>query len=280
MPLLPAIPFGGLQGLRYLDRTGDRLFETFSASSDIQREAEYFMETAADVTTVEALVGDRRLLSVVLGAFGLDEDIDKGAFIRKIIDEGTIDSTAIANRLVEPAYREMAAFLGFGDFGGTLVFENTRQNLVDRFLQRQFEVSVGDVDFDLRLVMNFRRKASEIVTAAPSDQTAWLQLLGSAPLREVVETTLNLPSQFGALDLDLQLEEVQSRASNIFGSSSPTEIFNDGGVESFVERFVLNQQLRNGITSTTVPGSVALGLLQSSGLGNGAQTGLFQSILA
>ncbi len=279
MPLLPAIPFGGLLGLRFLDQASERLFETFSQSSDIQREADYFLEVAASVTTVDALVGDRRLLSVVLSAFGLEEDLNKGAFVRKVIEEGSLESSAFANRLVEPAYREMAAFLGFGDFGGTLVFETTRQNIVDRFLERQFETSVGEVDFDLRLVMNFRREAAEFVSKSTNDRTVWLQLLGSTPLREVVESTLNLPNQFAALDLDLQLDEVEARSAALFGSSSPSEIFSDGGIDEFIDRFMLNQQVRNGVSSPTVRGSVALGLLQSSGLGASAQAGLFRSVL-
>ena len=41
------------------------------------------MKSAAD------LVADRRLLKVALGAFGLEGEIDKKAFIRKVLEEGT-----------------------------------------------------------------------------------------------------------------------------------------------------------------------------------------------
>lgn len=277
MPIEPALPFGGLAGLRFLDQTIERQTATFNRSADIQREVDYFLENAADVTTVEDLVGDRRLLAVVLGAFGLDEDLDKGAFIRKIIEEGTQSNDAFANRLVEPAYREMAAFLGFGDFGGTLVFENTRLNIVDRYRERQFELSVGNVDLNLRLALNFRREAEKIAGSTQDDDNAILRLLGSQPLRTVVESALNLPAQFGTIDLDQQVAEIKDRASSLFGTTSPQELFTGEGLDQFVERFMLNQQVREGGFSTTTNGAVALTLLQSGGFAGGAQANLFQS---
>lgn len=279
MPLQPVIPVGGLPGLKFLDKTFDRQFSAFNRSADVQREVDYFLEKAGDVTSVEQLVGDRRLLGVVLGAFGLDEDIDKGAFIRKVIEEGTVDRDAFANRLVEPAYRELSEFLGFGDFGGTLIFETTRLNIADRFRERQFELSVGNSDLNLRLALNFRREAVKIASTSGEDATAWLRLLGSPPLRSVVEAALNLPSQIGAVDLDRQVETIMERASSFFGSSSPRELFLGGELEPFVERFMLNQQVREGQISSSARGSVALTLLQSGGLGNLSQANLFQSSL-
>ena len=100
MPFPPAIPLSGLAGFRFIERTYDRQFITFNKSPDFQREVEYFRENAGNITTVDQLMGDRRILAVVLGAFGLGDDIDKGAFIRKVIEEGTFEGDAFANRLV------------------------------------------------------------------------------------------------------------------------------------------------------------------------------------
>lgn len=278
MPLPPAIPFGGIAGLRFLDQTVDRQFALFDSSPDIKREVDYFLENAGDITTVDGLFNDRRILSVVLGAFGLDEDINRGAFVRKVIEEGTLDDDAFANRLVDPAYRELASFLGFGDVGGTLVFENTRLNIVDRFRQRQFENNIGEVDVNLRLALNFRREAAEIATNDLGDDTKIFQLLGSPPLREVLESALNMPAEFGLIDLDQQVAEIKSRARSLFGSSDPAEFLAPGeNLERFVDRFMLNQQVRQGGISNSTPGSVALGLLQTAGLGSFGQANLFAS---
>ena len=277
MPFPPAIPFGGLAGFRFVERTYDRQFTTFNKSPDFQREIQYFLDNAGDINSVDKLMGDRRVLSVVLGAFGLDEDIDKGAFIRKVIEEGTLKDDAFANRLVEPAYREMAAFLGFGDVGGTLVFESTRLNLIDRYGERQFELAVGEVDFDMRLALNFKREAAKIVGETGDERTAWLRLLGSTPTRRVLESALNLPDQFALIDIDQQVDEIIRRADAQLDVSSPADLGDDQIMSQMVDRFLLNQQVRQGVISSSTRGSTALTLLQSSGLGAAAQQNLFAS---
>lgn len=277
MPFSPALPLTGINGFRFLESTKDRQTELFNKSPDIQREIDYFLEKAPEITSSEGIVGDRRILSVVLGAFGLDDDIDKAAFIRKVIDDGTFDERSFANRLVDPAYREMSAFLGFGDVGGLLVFENTRSNIVSRYKERQFELAVGEVDLDMRLALNFKREASEFANSGVNERTGWLQLLGSPPLRQVVETALNLPSEFGLIDLDQQVDELIGRASNIFGFSDPSELADPDTLSRFVDRFLLQQQIRSGSSISTSSGSVALSLLSVSALGNSAQSSLFSS---
>ena len=277
MPFPPAIPFGGLAGLRFIERTYDRQFTTFNKSPDFQREIQYFLENAGDITTVDQLMGDRRILGVVLGAFGLDEDIDKGAFIRKVIEEGTVKGDAFANRLIEPAYREMSAFLGFGDFGGALIFENTRLNLIDRFGERQFELAVGEVDFDMRVALNFKREATKIAGETADTRTAWLLMMGSPPLRAVVEGALNLPNEFALVDLDQQVDEIINRAERQLGITSPQQLLDGDTMDRMVDRYMLNQQVRNGVIAGGTPGSTALTLLQSSSLGALGQQNLFAS---
>lgn len=277
MPFTPAIPVGGLAGLRFIDRTYDAQFEAFNRSPEVDREVEYFLNTAPDITSIDQLMADRRVLSVILGAFGLDEDLDKRAFVRKVIEEGTLENDAFANRLIEPAYREMSEFLGFGDFGGTLVFENTRLNIVDRYRERQFELAIGEVDLDLRLALNFEREAPKIVGRSTSERAAWLGLLGSTPLRQVVDGALNIPSQLAAIDIDQQVDEIADRASRFLDISSPAELLDPDTMSRVIDRFLLFQQVQNGVTSTTTNGAVALSLLQSSSIGPLSSSNLFAS---
>lgn len=277
MPFPPAVPFTGLAGLRFLDRTYQRQFELFSSSPEIERRVDYFMQKAGEVRSLDDLMGDRRLLTVVLGAFGLDEDIGKRAFIRKVLEEGTVDSQAFANRLVEPAYRQMSKALGFGDVGGYLFQQETRQRIVDDYRTRQFEREVGESDLDLRLAMNFRREAVRIVEEGGTERTMWLKLLGSQPLRSVVEGALGLNAGFATLDLDRQVDEIGDRSRQLLGGDDPAALAEPAVMDAFVERFLLNAQLANGQVSSTTRGLTALTVLQSAGVGTQAATGLFAS---
>lgn len=279
MPIAPALPFGGVAGLRFLDRTYDRQFETFLKSPDVGREIAYFEENAGNITSVDELMADRRILSVVLGAFGLDEDINKGAFVRKVIEEGTLEAGAFANRLVEPAYRELADFLGFGNFNGegTLILSDVRAQVLDRYRERQFELAVGDVNIDMRLALNFRREAVEIAGSTSNPRNAWLRLIGSPPLRQVVEGALNLPPELAAIDIDQQVDEIIRRAESQLDVSEPRDLLDPEVLAKFVDRFASNRQLALGASSVAVPGSAALTLLQSSSIGPLGSANLFAS---
>ena len=110
----PVIPIGGLGGWRFLQQTYDNQFKAFTQSTQLQRGSDYFRENIGKVETAEDLVGDRRLLTVALGAFGLQDDINSQFFIRKILEEGTANEDALANRFSDPRYKEMSQAFGFG----------------------------------------------------------------------------------------------------------------------------------------------------------------------
>ena len=276
MAFTPVVPFGGLLGLRFIDRTFDAQFETFGKSPEIQREIDYFLEHAGEATTAEALVADRRLLRVALGAFGLEDEVDKRAFIRKILEDGVLDPKSLANRLADPAWAEFSAALGYGDLGGLLVFDGTRQDLAEQFRLRQFERAIGDVDVDIRLALNFRREMREIALDPLVEVSGWLKVLGSTPLSNVVQGAYSLPTLFGLLDLDRQVSAFEARTEQVFGGKSPAVFVSDENIDDLLRRFLLSSQLKGGISPST-PGATALALIMASGLGTGGSANLFAS---
>ena len=91
-------------------------------------------------------MADRQLLKVALGAFGLDSEIDKKAFIRKILEEGTTAPTALANRLTDKSYHKLSAAFGFGDPGGANTGDDGfAAKIVEAYKTRAFEAAVGEV---------------------------------------------------------------------------------------------------------------------------------------
>ena len=89
MSFQPQIPLQGIAGWRFLERTQETQQAAFDKGPQMAREIAYFEENIGKVTSTAELMSDRRLLKVALGAFGLEQDIDKKAWIRKILDEGT-----------------------------------------------------------------------------------------------------------------------------------------------------------------------------------------------
>ena len=116
MTYQPVVPVGGYAGWVFLNRTMDTQQAAFNSSAAIQRDVDYFKENIGEISSAEALVNDRRLLSVALGAFGLDDDINNKYFIQKVLDDGTLDDDALANKLSDKRYFEFSKAFGFGDF--------------------------------------------------------------------------------------------------------------------------------------------------------------------
>lgn len=265
MTFQPVIPQGGLGGWAFLNRTLDAQQTVFRKSPEIARDVDYFKQNIGSITSAEALVADRRLLRVALGAFGLDSDINNRFFIRKVLEDGTFDPRALANKLADKRYLEFSKAFGFGDFAIPLSqTSDFAEKTVQAFEARQFEIAVGDSDQNLRLALGLSRDLGAIAARPSKDTTLWLTILGSPPLRKVFETAFGLPTGFGAINIDQQVTVLRDRAEQAFGDNSVAQFADPGRIEALTRRFLIRADLAAGSGTTTTPGALALALLQSS----------------
>ena len=274
----PAIGTGGYTGWRILESTEARQREVFEKSPVLARDIDYFRENIANATSAEDLVKDRRLLTVALGAFGLGDEINKQAFVQKILEEGTADEDSFANRLNDERFKEMTEAFGYGDGTGALNVTDPLfvEDVVARYKTLEFERAVGETDNDMRLAMNFRREIAKIANEDVTDTTAWFRIMGQQPLREVLATAFNIPDAVSQLDIDRQQEIFADKANQLLGDSSPKVFEDPDVVNDMIRRFFLSRQLENGPSPTT-PGFAALTLLQNSSLGGQATANLLLS---
>lgn len=273
MSYQPVVPLSGVAGWRFLERTQAKQQAAFENGAELKREIAYFEENIAGVKTAADLVADRRLLKVALSAFGLEGEIDKKAFIRKILEEGTTAEGALATRLTDPAWKKFSAAFGFGDAGAQTGKAGFAGRIVAAYKTRAFEAAVGDADNDMRLAMNLKR---EIVSLSAGDGASWFNVLGSKPLREVFETAFGLPSAFSQIDIDKQAEVLAEKCDQFFGSESLSVFQDPEAVGKLIDRFLALAQIRDGSTISG-PASAALTLLQSSQASNGLSN-LFASL--
>lgn len=263
MSFQPVIPFSGAAGWAFLQRSKDAQQTAFESSPVIQRDVEYFKENIGDVATAEQLVSDRRLLSVALGAYGLSDDINNTYFIRKVLEDGTLDTDALANKLSDKRYLEMAKDFGFGDYNiPRTQISDFGDTTVEAYKERQFEVAIGDQDQDMRLAMSLERDLGSIIDKSTSDAGKWYSVMGNPPLRQVFETALGLPSSFGTIDIDKQLEVFQSKSESYFGSSTVDQFADPDRMEELTRLFLARSQIAQG-TAALSSNAIALTLLQN-----------------
>ena len=263
MTYTPVLPLSGYAGWTLLKRTLPAQTAAFNKSPEIVRDTDYFRATIGTVKTVDQLVNNRRLLSVALGAFGLDSDIDNKAFIQKILTDGTTSTTALVNRLADKRYAQFAAAFGFDKTPPATQTTGFADTIVTAYKNREFESAVGDQDEDLRLALNAQRELATLAGKSSSETVKWLTIIGNSPLRTVMQKALGLPSSVGSLDLDQQLNIYQTKAEAVFGDSTVSQFATTTKMDSLVKRFLTRSQA-DQLISQNSSGSIALTLMQQT----------------
>ncbi|MGH1330246.1 MAG: DUF1217 domain-containing protein [Paracoccaceae bacterium] len=264
MSFQPVLPFGGYSGWAFLNRTRETQQEAFNTSSQMQRDTDYFAENISKVETAEDLVNNRRLLSVALGAFGLDDDINNKYFIQKILEDGSLDEGALANKLSDKRYLEFTRAFGFGDFDTpNTVLSTLPDEINSAYREKQFEIAVGEQNSDMRLALSLDRELGNIADLDTSVNGKWFTVMGNAPLRSLFEEAFGMPSSVGTLDIDRQLDIFKENAEKMFGTSDLSEINSAENKTDLVRNFLVRSEI-NATLSNYSPASAALTLLQSS----------------
>lgn len=262
MSFQPLVPTTGLAGWRFLQRTMPVQAAAFAKTPETQRDTAYFEAQIGKIDSAEQLVGDRRLLRVALGAFGLSDDINNRAFIQKIMEGGVLKPDSLANKMADDRYKKLTKAFGFGDFP----IPNTKLSdfgvkISERFRSQQFAVAVGLQDDAMRLALNVQSDLPEIADSSASDDTKWFKILGTPPLRAVFETALGLPAAFGKLDIDQQLGIFRDKSKQQLDVTAVAD-FSDAEVrDKLIDRYLLRAQV--GTFRAANSPLVALTLLQS-----------------
>ena len=118
MDFFPVISGSGLAGYNYIVRTRDEQQQRLSESSVIQRQTDGFVEKLNNVKTVDDLFADRDVLTVVLGAFGLQDQIGNTGLLRQVLEADPSDSASLPNRLPDTRFLDLATAFNFGGEGG------------------------------------------------------------------------------------------------------------------------------------------------------------------
>ncbi len=262
MSFQPVVPTGGLAGWMFLDATMASQRKAFDAGPRIVSDTAYFEANIGSVETAEKLVADRRLLRVALGAFGLSGDLDSRFLIRKVLEGGVTDPDALANRLTDERYKDLAGAFGFDAPDGPRSQDaGFAERIIEQFRRRSFEVAVGQTDESLRLALNADRALERLAADPGPGDTGWFRIMGTPPLRAVFEIALGLPDGIAQLDLDKQLELFKDRAARRLELTDLSDLAEAGVRDKLVETFLLQEQIRS--VAAQSPAATALTLLQA-----------------
>jgi hypothetical protein len=225
-------------GYRMVEASLDKQVAAFRKSGVVARDIEYFRQNIGKIETADELVKDYRLYRVVLSAYGLDSQINGQGLMKKVLGENWSDPKAMANRLVDSRYREIAKDFNF-HFVGNAKLKSTAfiESVIDRFVTAEFEKSTENTSPGVRLALYFKRMAPNI--------TSWYQVLGDKPLYEVVRTALQIPAAGSQTGIDGQAKLLERRIGL-------ENLKDPAALERLIGRFLANYDKTNASTAMSV----------------------------
>ena len=274
----PAIPLPGYGGWQFLQSTYSRQLDSFSSSAQISNDRAYLTEKLSQPMSVEDFLDDRRLLRISLTANDLAGEEWKRGFIDKVLTEVQDPESTFLVRLNSAQYSRFAQTFAPSD-GRISLSPDTVARLADQYETAAFQLAVGEVDNNMRLSLNYQSQIVELAGTGGTDDAIAFRILGSVPVRTVLESALNLPSEMRSLPIERQADMLQERLASTFGVRDLADLTSLDKIDDVLERFHTMESVRQG-PSATAPGATALALLGGSfGFGAGASQNLLLSLL-
>ena len=267
----PVIPLSGYGGWKLLQATYDRQLQIHSESGQVKADRAYLEEKLAEPITKEAFLNDKRLMRVALTAFDLGGEEWKRGFIDKVLKEAADPESTFLPRLNNHKYSAFAA--AFAPVNDVITISpEALQKIADDFDSSSFESAVGHVDDSMRLALNYQSDIQGLIGSGSSDKAILYRLLGSVPVRTVLETATGLPTSIRKLPIETQAGMLKEALQKRFGISDLHALASSGQVEKVIGTYHSVRSISEGPSGFS-PASNALTLL-NGGAGLGGHGGI------
>ncbi len=146
----------------------------------------YYEANIGSVRSVSDLVGNYRLLSYALNAYGLGDQINAKGLITKVLEGGVANPKALANTLPNPQWKAFAAAFNFTDSGATPPSSTSAvATTTSDYVEQQLESDQGGQDVGVQLALYFQRVAPTVKSEEG--------ILADPNLLQVAATIMGLP---------------------------------------------------------------------------------------
>ena len=165
----------------------------------------YYQANIGKVKSIQQFVGNYRLLSYALQAYGLGGHVNDRALITKVLQQGTSNPKALANTLSNPAWKAFAKAFNFsatpsnGPASSGAITTTTND-----YVEQQLETNQGQNDPGVQLALYFQRVAPTVLSG--------YSVLADQNLTEVVQTIFGLPPTTSASALDTEAAAIPKLA--------------------------------------------------------------------
>ncbi|WP_164932867.1 DUF1217 domain-containing protein [Tropicibacter alexandrii] len=222
-----------------------------------------------DIVSRQDLSDNVRVMLASIDFFGLPKRDDRIDFANRIINSDRNDPFSLVNSVSDERYRVFHDAFDFQEKPeGRTYPDGFAEAVVANYLDRQFEISVGEQNDTMRVAMAMERELNTLVNSSKSNDSRWYGVMASKPLRDVFETVLALPSDsFGALDVERQLNDFKAKAESFFGTDKLGDFLQEDKLSELRRMYLVRKDAQG--YSTTSTANVVVSLLANSVPQNG-----------
>jgi Protein of unknown function (DUF1217) len=161
-------------------------YQTMTAAEEAVKTAtSYYDANIGAVKSITDLVGNYRLLSYALNAYGLGHQINAKGLITKVLEGGVSNPKSLANTLPDSRWKAFAAAFNFVDSGAPSPSSKSAvATTTSDYVEQQLESDQGDQDVGVQLALYFQRVAPTV--------TSEYGILADPNLLEVAATIMGL----------------------------------------------------------------------------------------
>ncbi len=231
-----------------------------AAEPAVKTATAYYAANIGNVASIQDFVGNYRLLSHALDAYGLGDQIDAKALITKVLEGGVSNPKSLANTLSDSRWKAFAAAFDFVGQGASSVSSASAvKTTTADYVEQRLESDQGAEDVGVQLALYFQRVAPTI-----SNEYG---ILADPNLLEVAQTIFGLSPATSATNIDAQAKAL-SQLMPISDLQDPKTL------QQLTERFTATYDLTYG------PGSGATTFLTVSSDNSGSSQSGASAVLA
>lgn len=221
-----------------LTRDYPKALANAAAAPTVKRQTAYFAANIGKVKTVDDLLGDSRLYTYVLTAFGLSDMSYAKGLIRKVL-QGGATSSSLASTLHDPRYKALATTFNFAANGAaTTSSSELAQTTIANFNEQTLEANAGKTSPGAQMALYFQRMAPNITSA--------YSILADKTLLSVVQTAFGLSPSMSQQNIDQQAKTI-GNLIKIGDLQKPAYL------QKLIERFTANYDAKNPSAATVTP---------------------------
>lgn len=226
-----------------------RSLDQTAKKPDVSRETAYYLAHIKDAKSIDDFIGNYRLFSYAMKAYGLSDMTYAKAFLRKVLTEGVANSTSFANKLSDTRYKDFATAFNFASLGDQATNTSAATSgTVDKYVRQALEEDAGSKDEGVRLALYFERKAPGITNA--------YQILADKALLQVAQTTLGISPMTAMANIDKQAAML-SKGIDFSDFQDPAKL------RTFLQRFSVMWDSQNSQTDASTAATAASAILST-----------------